>query len=283
MSKLIFAPAVFQFSEIDIKWSGVSEWMHYNGYNDGNSKILYDLEDNIQNGSLKPADALSELCARFCYRAFKSGRPSPEHIYNIIESGHGSVLAHVSVTLAIQGVSRSLTHELVRHHVGVNPSQESQRYVDARDINFVVPPIMYYAWSLQSGPVRAALEREFMADQQQQVEKYIETQKYLSTFLENHNPFHDGEKLKKRINEASRCHLPNASETRLTWTMNLRAARDILGSPTKRGSEGADLEIRRLALEMLEHFRSEAPLTFQDFEVVEMPVVNGIKSKFGGV
>lgn len=281
MSKLIFDPGVFTFAKPTIDWVGLTDWLEYNDYTAKTEPRLFALIGDMQTGEVSVADGLSELCARFCYRAFKAGRPTGEHLANILESGHGSVLAHVSITFAIQGVSRTLTHELVRHHVGVNPSQESQRYVDANDINFVVPPLLAWAWDKADMMEEGASEWLFC--QLEQVERYKWEQRFLKETLERINPFDDGEKLKKRINEAARCHLPGCAETRLTWTMNLRAARDILGNPAKRGGEGADLEIRRLALHLLDRCQKVAPVVFQDFEVVEMPVVYGIKSKWGGV
>ncbi|CAB4195416.1 THY1 Predicted alternative thymidylate synthase [uncultured Caudovirales phage] len=283
MTKTIYAPGVFTVSKPQIDAEGILEWARYNGYEASEQKVLYALLDNMKSGAVSASDGMVELCARFCYRAFRSGRPSAEHIYNLLESGHGSVLAHVQMTLAIQGVSRTLTHELVRHHVGVNPSQESQRYVDAEDLNFVVPPLLLWAWKAISKDKSGYAEQEWLTKQKLRVFAYVQEQEFLIETLSKNNPFGNTESLKKRVNEAARCHLPGCSETRLTWTMNMRAARDILGNPSKRGGEGADLEIRRLALAMLEKFKGVAPLIFQDFEPVEMPVINGIKSKFGGV
>lgn len=286
MSKLIFEPAVFPMTITTPHWGGIKRWCAYNGYVAEEQKILFKLLEAMNYGHISFADGLTELFARICYRAFKSGRPNgKEYITNILESAHGSVLAHLGLTLSIQGVSRTLTHELIRHHVGVNPSQESQRYVDAKDMNFVVPPLLHWAWNTSAGTQADydAYEAEFILSNQADVEKYNAEQRYLRESLAKSNPFDDDEKLNKRVNEAARCHLPGCAETRLDFTLNLRAARDILGNPAKRGGEGADLEIRRLALHMLREFKLFAPIIFDDLEEVQMPVVNGIKSIYGGV
>jgi thymidylate synthase (FAD) len=83
-----------------------------------------------------------EIGARACYRSFKAGRPHDDHLTNLLESGHGSCLEHCVFTLMVMGVSRSLTHEFVRHRVGLSYSQESQRYVNATDARVVPPPDM---------------------------------------------------------------------------------------------------------------------------------------------
>lgn len=281
----IFNPAVFRFTKPELDWSEIRMWLGYNGYSENTEKRLFALLDDMATHKVTIADGLSELCARFCYRAFKVGRPTREHIHHIIESGHGSVFAHVNLTFSIQGVSRTLTHELIRHHVGVNPSQESQRYVDAEDMEFVVPPLLIYGWNHEDN-LDIALNRAegWLSHQKHQVQLYQMEQGYLNNLLQNrNNPFGDRDTVKKRVNEAARCHLPGCAETRLTWTMNLRAARDILGNPSKRGSIGADLEIRRLAIHLLLKLMDVAPVIFQDFSVEQAPVIPTIKSEFGGV
>jgi thymidylate synthase (FAD) len=68
--------------------------------------------------------------------------------------GHGSVFEHASIVFQVAGVSRSLTHELIRHRVGTAYSQESQRYVDAKDIRFVVPPLLVNAYDPEASEER---------------------------------------------------------------------------------------------------------------------------------
>ena len=87
-----------------------------------------------------PAEQVVELGGRVCYMSFGKGRKSnQEYIGNILEAKHGSVIEHAVWTFLIAGVSRSLTHELVRHRAGFSFSQLSQRYVDETTADFVEP------------------------------------------------------------------------------------------------------------------------------------------------
>src|SRR5437773_9481043 len=69
-------------------------------------------------------------------------RPTREYLENIKKQGHGSVLEHSNYSLLLEGVSRSLTHELVRHRAGFGYSQLSQRYVDESVAEYVEPDII---------------------------------------------------------------------------------------------------------------------------------------------
>ena len=85
---------------------------------------------------------LNEVAGRTCYMSFGKGRKSnEEYLENILSSKHGSVLEHAVWNLLITGVSRALTHELVRHRAGFGYSQLSQRYVDESEARYVVPPL----------------------------------------------------------------------------------------------------------------------------------------------
>src|ERR1041385_4702699 len=86
---------------------------------------------------------LVETAGRVCYMSFAKPRPGGNQAYigHSLEVGHGSVLEHAVWNLLITGVSRSLTHELIRHRAGFGYSQLSQRYVDEGDARYVVPPL----------------------------------------------------------------------------------------------------------------------------------------------
>jgi thymidylate synthase (FAD) len=92
--------------------------------------------------ALASAEVLAEIAGRTCYMSFGKGRKTnKEYLENILTSKHGSVLEHAVWCLLITGVSRSLTHELVRHRAGFGYSQLSQRYVDESEARYVVPPL----------------------------------------------------------------------------------------------------------------------------------------------
>ena len=98
-----------------------------------------------QTDTVIDGEKLPELAGRMCYMSFgdKQGRKSnKDYLGHILEVGHGSVLEHTVFNFIFTGVSRSLTHELIRHRAGFGYSQLSQRYVDERDASFVIPPAM---------------------------------------------------------------------------------------------------------------------------------------------
>ncbi|QSY98638.1 FAD-dependent thymidylate synthase (plasmid) [Rhizobium bangladeshense] len=235
------------------------------------SRIVSEVEGRQQHN----LDLLSEFAGRFCYRAWDKGRSTQDYLEHVISEAHGSVLAHGSVSFIITGVSRALTHELVRHHVGTNPSQESQRYVTAEGgeielVGFkanraVVPPLILKV--AEGGFKDAAgtnlLLKTFEDDYESALGAY---HRWLGVLKDSMSARFEENKtiIKKRAQEAARCFLPNASETRLVWTMNMRAARNVI---EQRGAPGADLEIRRLAVAFTHELKRVAPHTFFDAEV----------------
>src|SRR5580704_16597079 len=103
--------------------------------------------DHLEVNYLGPStdgERLAEFAGRLCYmsQSNPAGRSTRDYLENIKRQGHGSVLEHANYTMLLEGVSRSLTHELVRHRAGFAYSQLSQRYVDESRAAFVVPPAM---------------------------------------------------------------------------------------------------------------------------------------------
>lgn len=233
------------------------------------------------NERFSDAELLPEFAGRFCYRSWERGRPTEEYNRNILEMEHGSVLEHSYVNFTITGVSRALTHELIRHRVGVAISQESQRYVDADDINFVLPPLMLHFFGDSGAEVEDWSNENLRA-----LEAYRSTQELLNLSLKD--ALASGKldidfdidalaisqeekvkkqftRIKKRANEAARSLLPNAAETKLVWTANLRTLRHFI---MLRGDDPADLEIRRLAVEVAKACKELAPTIFSDIEII---------------
>lgn len=229
-------------------------------------------------------DDLAEFAGRQCYRSWKTGRDNEDYIANVKQMGHGSIFEHASVCFQITGVSRSLTHELIRHRVGTAYSQESQRYVDANDMMFVIPPLLMNAinHALAGDEFThknvAAITDEDVVDAlglfrfscQRSLDGYRDMQPMLKRLAERAQALADRGDVKaatsaqKRANEAARSLLPNASETRLVFTCNLRQMQHVL---TLRGTDGADLEIRRMVVALLDNSRSYAPNFFRDVEL----------------
>lgn len=203
-------------------------------------------------------EKLVEVAGRVCYMSFAKPRPGGNHAYihHILEVGHGSVLEHAVFSLLVTGVSRSLTHELVRHRAGFGYSQLSQRFVDESDCAFVEPkaiaddPELHATW-LEA--VRAAQEAY---------------QKLSDGLAARMADIEDRTLRRKRAREAARSVLPNATETKIFVTGNARALRHFV---EMRGDVAADSEIRRLAVAVLRVLQKASPNLFGDYELIDQP------------
>ena len=205
-------------------------------------------------GESTDGERLSEFAGRLCYmsQGNPAKRPTREYLDNIKKQGHGSVLEHANYSLLLEGVSRSLTHELVRHRAGFAYSQLSQRYVDESNASFVVPPAIVGDDTLEQR-WRAQIEgaqKEYVALVEQLMERY--------------GWVTDRVHRRKMAREAARAVLPNATETKIVVTGNARAWRTML---ELRAGEGAEMEIRRLAVTVLRLLQREAPGFFSDFVI----------------
>ena len=204
------------------------------------------------------AEMLGEIAGRTCYMSFGKGRKSnQEYLDNILTSKHGSVLEHAVWCLLITGVSRALTHELVRHRAGFGYSQLSQRYVDESDARYVVPPLFQ--------------ENDALRQQWQQTidcirKAYIELAEAASQHVQQKHPDMTPRDRRKWARQAARSILPNACETKIFITGNSRAWRHFL---ELRGSPHADTEIRVLAVEVCRVLKNESPNIFRDIEIVD--------------
>jgi thymidylate synthase (FAD) len=202
------------------------------------------------------SEVLAEIAGRTCYLSFGKGRKTnKEYLENILTSKHGSVLEHAVWCLLLTGVSRSLTHELVRHRAGFGYSQLSQRYVDESEARYVVPPLY------QENPeLRARWEQVIERARQ----AYRELAEATAAFVQQKHPEMAPRDRRKWARQAARSILPNACETKIFVTGNSRAWRHFM---ELRGSPHADTEIRRLAVEVARALKKESPNIFQDVEV----------------
>jgi thymidylate synthase (FAD) len=183
-------------------------------------------------------------------------RSTREYLENIKRQGHGSVLEHAAYSVLIEGVSRSLTHELIRHRAGFGYSQLSQRYVDESQAAFVVPPAVIGD---------EGLEAAWRAQMEEAQRMYVSL---VEKLMERYGWVPDKVHRRKMAREAARSVLPNATETKIVATANARAWRTML---ELRASEGAELEIRRFAVAALRLLQAEAPAFFSDFEIYVAP------------
>jgi thymidylate synthase (FAD) len=204
-------------------------------------------------GDSTDGERLAEFAGRLCYMS--QGNPAKrntrEYLENIKKQGHGSVLEHANYSILIEGVSRSFTHELVRHRAGFAYSQLSQRYVDESHAAFVVPPAVIGDEALESA-------WKAQVDEAQRV--YVAMVEQLMT---RYGWVDDKVHRRKMAREAARSVLPNATETKIVVTANARAWRTML---ELRSSEGAEAEIRRCAVAIIRLLQAEAPGFFSDFE-----------------
>lgn len=207
-------------------------------------------------GESTDGERLSEFAGRLCYMSQRNpaSRSTREYIENIKRQGHGSVLEHATYSLLLEGVSRSLTHELVRHRAGFAYSQLSQRYVDESEANFVVPPAIIGDERLETA------WREQIESAQRSYVMLVEE------LMKRYAWVADKVHRRKMAREGARGVLPNSTETKIVVTANARAWRTML---ELRSSEGAELEIRRAAVAVLRLLSREAPALFSDFEIYE--------------
>lgn len=202
-------------------------------------------------------EQLVEAGGRLCYLSYGKGRKTnAEYVDNIISSKHGSVLEHAVWNFIIAGVSRSFTHELIRHRAGWGYSQLSQRYVDESMANYVEPDVI-----AEDERLHAVWLRSVQASHQ----AYLDLVEGLAAKLAD---VPDRTHRRKLARQAARSVLPNATETMIFVTANARALRHFI---ELRGSEWAETEIRKVALEFLRVMREEAPNLFSDYEVVRLP------------
>jgi len=201
-------------------------------------------------------EMLAEIAGRVCYMSYGKGRrTNREFLSHIVEVGHGSVLEHAVWSFLITGVSRSFTHELIRHR-HFSYSQLSQRYVDESDSEFVEPaaiaadPELHAVWCEAVNAARAAYDR------------------LVARLLESFSNVADRTLRRKLARQAARSVLPNATETKIFVTGNARALRHFI---ELRGSEHADVEIREVAVAILRLMQQEAPAMFGDYTLVPLP------------
>ena len=205
-------------------------------------------------GEATDGERLAEFAGRLCYmsQSNPAHRTTADYLENIKQQGHGSVLEHSVYVLLLEGISRSCTHELVRHRAGFGYSQLSQRYVDESHAAFVVPPAM-----LGDAKLEAAWLTQVTAAQ----EAYVRA---VEDLMRRYEWVADKVHRRKMAREAARSLLPNATETKIVVSANVRAWRTML---ELRCSEGAEQEIRRLAVAVLRTLCAEAPRLFSDFEI----------------
>lgn len=216
-------------------------------------------EDVPWSTDAEGGEALAEFAGRACYQSWHKPNPATAtnagYLRHILEVGHLSVLEHGVVTFYITGVSRSLTHELIRHR-HFSYSQLSQRFVPERDAAMVEPDV------IASDP---ELHARFVAATEASLAAYNEL---LAALEQKFADVPNATLRRKQARQAARSVLPNATETRIVVTGNYRAWQHFIAM---RATEAADVEIRALAVEILRQLQKVAPNVFGDFEISALP------------
>jgi thymidylate synthase (FAD) len=218
----------------------------------------------LSDEPLPDAEGLCKLAGQTCYLSLGPRRTknadAARYFENILRQGHGSVLEHANFSLLVWGVSRSLTHELVRHrHLCF--SQVSQRYVGADRLRFVERP------EFQRVP---ELHARFEARIDRVREEYEALTRLLQERGEEAAPGRAAlsrTEQRKAVQQAARACLSNEVEAPLVVTGNVRAWRHFI---EMRGSSHAETEIRRLAFRVLLALRELAPRLFADYRETEI-------------
>jgi flavin-dependent thymidylate synthase len=201
-----------------------------------------------------------------CYMSFGPRRTTNEnaaaYIERLTSAGHGSVLEHSTFNFLLYGISRSVTHELVRHRAGTAFSQISQRYVSGAVLRFVERPEYQEDEELhrtfEERADRAATEYEAMA------ERLLERQEGGASMLSADIKTD----ARKKVQQTARSLLPNETEAPMVFTGNVRALRHII---EMRADAHAESEIRNLALRIFLCLRTVDPILFGDYELAELP------------
>lgn len=203
-------------------------------------------------------EKLIEVAGRLCYMSFARPRPGGNHAYihHLLEVGHGSVLEHAVFNLIITGVSRSFTHELIRHRAGFGYSQLSQRFVDESECAFVEPE------TIAEDPKLHQIWLEAVQTSQRAYQALADGLAAKFAGIE------DKTLRRKKAREAARSVLPNATETKIFVTANARALRHFI---EMRADPAADVEIRRVAVAVLRLLQVESPNLFGDYTIAGLP------------
>lgn len=186
------------------------------------------------------AEKLIEQAGRTAYQSFNRQKNGSEErfIKMLIEKEHLSVLEHAIASFRIKGISRAMTHQLVRHRIA-SYTQKSQRYVDESNFSWITPP------SIENNPSAKDVFKT-------QMESAKEAYRMLKTLG---IPPQD-----------ARYVLPNATETEIVITANMREWRHII---KLRGEPSSQWEIRRVVIEILRLLKKHCPSVFYDMEIDE--------------
>lgn len=203
--------------------------------------------------------ALAEFAGRACYQSWDRSNPATAtndgYLRHILQVGHLSVLEHSTATFYLTGISRAVTHEIIRHR-HFSFSELSARFVPPGG------PVVVEPDAVARDP---ALHRRFAAAAEAAATAHGDMLAALEAAAE-HSP--DGTLARKQARQWAVGLLPAATRTALVVSGNYRAWRHFVGM---RATEAADVEIRTLAVGILRLLQDLAPSVFADFRISLLP------------
>lgn len=215
---------------------------------------------------LPPASKLLKTAGQICYASFGPKRTynadAQRYFDNLASSGHGSVFEHATFSFLCYGISRSNTHEIVRHRAGTAFSQLSQRFVSGKVLRFVERP------EYQQHP---SLHKRFEDRIDQASREYAELTEELLALQKGGDERLGAEARtdrRKRVQQTARSVLPNEAETLLVMSANIRAWRHTIEMRT---DPHAESEIRDLFFRIFLCLREAEPQLFHDYGVTSYP------------
>ena len=216
--------------------------------------------------SLPDSSQLCKTSGQLCYMSFGPRRTRNEnaaaYIERLTSAGHGSVLEHASFSFLLYGISRSVTHELVRHRAGAAFSQTSQRYVSGSVLRFVERP---------EYQENAGLHRLFEERVDRDAAEYEAMAGRLLEYQEDGNAMLSADyktDARKKVQQTARSLLPNETEAPMVFTGNVRALRHIV---EMRADAHAESEIRNVAVRLFLCLRQADPILFGDYVLDTLP------------
>ena len=175
----------------------------------------------------------------------------------LMDLNHESPIEHVTFTFGVEGVSRALTHQLVRHRIA-SYSQQSQRYVKLDQFQYIIPP------AIEKNKIAKALFVKSMEESQHHYDEITNLlfEDLYENYLEEGLSEKEAKlKAEKEAIEDARYIFPNACETKIVFTMNTRS---LLNFFRLRTCNRAQWEIRELATAMLKEVKKVYPILFKN-------------------
>ena len=209
-------------------------------------------------------EKIAASAAKLCYSSSDIGsirdnlteEKTRNFIDMLVSVGHESVMEHVSFTFGIEGISRACSHQLVRHRIA-SYSQKSQRYVNENEFEYITPPEIEQ--NIEAKKEFESVINEITESYSRIVNLLTEghKEKFISYGMDEKSAL---SKARKLANEDARFILPNACETKIVVTMNVRSLFNFF---RHRCCNRAQWEIRAVANEMLKLCLHTAPNIFR--------------------